>query len=49
MRKYKILNIIGSLIGLTAFALSWYWYDWKLALITFLALFGNNLEQARKK
>jgi len=43
------LEVLGALIGITAMGLSWWLYDWKLALIIFLALFGNNLEQRYRK
>ena len=43
------LTVLGSLIGITAMGMAWWLYDWKLALIIFLALFGNNLEQRNRK
>jgi hypothetical protein len=42
MRKLKTL---GSVIALTGFCLLYYIYDWKLTLIMFRIIFGNNLEQ----
>lgn len=44
----KKLNTIGTFILLVAFILAWYMYDWKLVLILFLMLSGNNLEQTNK-
>ena len=37
--------IIVSIIILTSYGLAWYWFGWKLPLVTFLALTANNLEQ----
>lgn len=39
-------EIVGSLMGLSAMVLAAIYYDWKLALIIFLAIFGNNLERS---
>lgn len=41
----KILKTVGMIIGIIALILAFYWYDWRLALIIFLALTGNNLNQ----
>lgn len=45
------IRIIGMLIGLIGMALAWLFFSWKLTLILFLVLYGNNLEQVtgRKK
>ncbi len=40
------LNIVGTLLIIAALVLSWIWFDWKLSLIIFLALMGNNLERS---
>lgn len=45
----KTLKIIGMIVGLQALAMAWIFYDWKLAVIIALALWGNNLEQANTK
>ncbi len=42
-----IINIVGALIGLSAFLLTWVLYDWKLALLIFLMIMGNNLERVK--
>ena len=41
----KKLKTLGSAIAVTGFCLLYYIYDWKLTLIMFLIIFGNNLEQ----
>jgi hypothetical protein len=41
----KITQISGIIIGMTAMAMAWIMYDWKLMLIILLALWGNNMEQ----
>lgn len=38
-------QILGAIIGIMACALGIYWFSWKLSLIMFLALWGNNLER----
>jgi hypothetical protein len=43
----KTINLIGTLILITAMVLSLIWYDWKLALLIYLGLLGNNLERRR--
>jgi len=45
----KTLQIIGALVGLSSFVLAWYFYDWKLSVIIFLALLGNNIERSNRK
>lgn len=45
----KTLNYIGMAVGITAFTLAWIWFSWKLALIIFLALAGNNMERNGRK
>lgn len=42
------LNLLGLITGITAMALGWYWYDWKLSLVIFLAIMGNNMERSGK-
>ena len=47
----KIKNkkqLAGTLMLIIAFLLAWYWFNYKLMLILFLALLGNNLEQEKK-
>ena len=44
----KTKNIIGAIIGIGNLSLIWYWFSWKLALVIFLALLSNNLEQSKK-
>lgn len=47
--KAKYIYVIASLlIGLISIFLSITWYDYKLALIIFIAILGNNLDQHAK-
>lgn len=48
MKTQTILQIIGAVAGITALALAWIWFGWKLPLVLFLALLGNNLQQNPK-
>ena len=41
-------RLFGMIIGLTAYGLAWFMYDWKLALILILTMSANNIEQNRK-
>jgi len=45
----KLINIIGMVIGITAIVLGWIWFGWKLPLVIFLALMGNNMERNGRK
>lgn len=45
MKTQKLLQIIGMVLGITGLALSWFWFGWKLPLVLFLILWGNNLQQ----
>lgn len=42
MIQGKIMLYGGKIIGLTGWFLCFYWYDWKLWLIIFLCMWGNN-------
>jgi len=44
----KKLQIFGTLILFIGLALAWIFYDWKLVLILFLVLWGNNGELVSK-
>lgn len=44
MKKQHKL-ILGTLLLITAFAFGWIWFGFKLSLVIFLALTGNNLER----
>ena len=37
----------GTLVVISLFLAS-YWYDWRLAVILFIALLGNNIENRGK-
>jgi len=43
-----LLALAASIIGLTAFVLAWYWYDWKLTLILFLVILAQNMDNKLK-
>ncbi len=38
----KVIKIIGMVVGIAAMVLGWICFDWKLSLVIFLALMGNN-------
>jgi len=44
--EMNLQRIIGMLIGIVALGLTYYWFSWKLVLVIFLSIYGNNLEQA---
>jgi len=39
----KQLLWVAAIIGATSMGLGWYWFDWKLCVVIFLALLGNNI------
>lgn len=41
----KHIGKVGGLIIVISIILAWVFFSWKLALVIFLALLGNNLEQ----
>lgn len=41
--------LLGLVIGIIAMTLGWIWFGWKLSLVMFLALMGNNLERSGRK
>lgn len=43
MKARLIKSIVGIILGISAYALIWYYYDWKLALFVMLALWANNI------
>jgi uncharacterized membrane protein YccC len=45
IRDRLILNVLGVVIGAVAVFLIMRWFDWKLLVVIFLAMFGNNLSQ----
>ena len=45
----KVVNYIGMAVVITAMALGWIWFGWKLSLVIFLALAGNNMERNGRK
>jgi len=42
MKKLKITGIALIIISMI---LSYVWFDYKLAIIVYIAIFGNNIEQ----
>lgn len=42
--KYK--PYIGLVIGLASLILAWICFSWKLSIVIFLALWGNNIQQS---
>lgn len=43
-----VINLIGFVIlGITV-TLAWVWFSWKLSLLLFLALLGNNFERYKR-
>jgi hypothetical protein len=40
-------KLIGALLLIIALGLAWYWFDYKLSIIIFLALTGNKFEQSK--
>ena len=41
----KKIKYIGMVIGIIAMSLAWMWFGWKMPLVIFLALIGNNIER----
>ena len=41
-------ELIGAILGLVGYGLIWYFYSFKLALLIFLVMFANNLEQMNR-
>lgn len=48
MKQFIQRNItyIGTVIIVLTLGLAWAWFSWKLAVVIFLALLGNNFEQS---
>jgi len=42
-------KLTGTLLLITSLVLAWYYFDYKLSIIIFLALLGYNLEQSKNK
>ena len=43
----KTINYIGTAVLIATMVLSVIWYDWKLALLIYMALLGNNFERRK--
>lgn len=47
-KKVKlIVNSLGVIVGAVAVFLCMRWFDWRMLVVIFLALFGNNLSQLK--
>ena len=47
-RYFKIRgSFVGAFVYSISIGLTFYWYDWKLALIILFAIWGNNLEERK--
>jgi uncharacterized membrane protein len=44
-KTIRAVKIICGLIGLTGIGLCLLWFGWKLALILFLVIWGNNAQR----
>lgn len=44
-KKKRKLAVFGLVLALASIALTLVWYDWKLCLILFLFVWGNNIGQ----
>ena len=43
--KMKKTRLIGAALGIIAYGLGWYWFGFKLVVVLFLAIWGNNMER----
>ena len=43
----KAKAVIGTVLGIIAMIMAWYYYDWKLVAIISLSLWGNNMERSK--
>lgn len=49
MGKFKMIYLVfGILISIVAVVLACVWFGWKLALVIFLSLWGNNISNNTK-
>lgn len=49
MVKFKMIYLVfGILISILAVILTCVWFEWKLALVIFLSLWGNNISNNTK-
>jgi hypothetical protein len=49
LRVKLILSIAALLMGVSAFALAWYWFGFRMALVLFLLNFAINIDQHLKR
>lgn len=45
----KKISYVGTIIGLLAMGLAWYWFGWQLVVVLMLAIWGNNVERLKDK
>ena len=43
-KQNKIRAVFGAILGITALTFAVVWFSWKLALVLFLAIWGNNYQ-----
>ena len=43
VRKQLVLAGLGTVIGMAGLVLAWYWFGWKLVLVLFFILWGDNM------
>ena len=46
-QNMKNIKYIGMAIGIIAMSLAWMWFGWRMPLVIFLALMGNNMERIK--
>ena len=46
-QNMKNIKYIGMAIGIIAMSLAWMWFGWRMPLVIFLALMGNNIERIK--
>ena len=44
----KLKELLGFIVLIISIALGWYWFGYKLPIVIFLSLLGNNLERSER-
>ena len=44
----KTTNYLGMVSLIIAIILAWIWFGWKMPLVMFLFVMGNNMERSQK-
>lgn len=47
LKFIRLYFLFGSVLGVGAAGLTWYWFGWKMALVIFLSLWANNIGQRK--